>query len=284
MVRGSRGGDRRGTGGIKLVWCGWEIGGGKGGCVWGGWRVKFRGEGWGGYGAGGGGGGEGEHAFIQLMNFRVPAQTASGELLETIDYITYDGVTELQTTDAKPLINVYVYGPVIGFEDFSQSGFPGHGRREAFAAVSLDDGATWKRTNLSNSADESSFTIAEPGIPDPGVPQPEFEVTTDTEYVTTSASIVRKKLTVVGVSAPRKGQVDVRNAITHELLGSTKAKNDGSFTFKDNGVTAVPCTVQAGSEADGVWGNYLAVVRVRIPRPVRARPSRRRSLPNIQVT
>jgi len=209
---------------------------------------------------------EGEHAFIQLMNFRVPAQAADGTLLDTLEYITYDGEVALTTTDAKPLINVFVYGPVISFDDFSQSGFPGHGRRDAFAAVSLDDGATWKRTNLSNSADQSSFDIAEPGIPDPGVPQPEFEVTTETEYVVTSAlaqavgNSGNARLTVDGVNAPQRGQVDIRNAITQVVLGSTKAKNDGSFTFRENNVAAVPCTVQAGDEANGIWGPVLEVV------------------------
>ena len=28
---------------------------------------------------------EGEHAFIQLMNFHVPAQSANGELRDTVD-------------------------------------------------------------------------------------------------------------------------------------------------------------------------------------------------------
>mgnify|MGYP000364418387 CR=1 FL=1 len=93
------------------------------------------------------------------MNFRVPAQTASGDLTE-IDYVTVYGTNDVEgVTTAKPLINVFVYGPVIGFEDFSQSGFPGHGKRDAFAAVSLDDGETWKQTNLSESADLTSFNI-----------------------------------------------------------------------------------------------------------------------------
>jgi hypothetical protein len=63
---------------------------------------------------------------------------------------------------AKPLINVYVYGPVIGFDNPEASGFAGHGRRDAFGAVSLDDGETWKVTNLSNSADQSSFIVSTP--------------------------------------------------------------------------------------------------------------------------
>lgn len=101
---------------------------------------------------------EAEHAYFSMMNFRVPSQAANGSLVP-IDYINIDGELVQTLETAKPLISVYVYGPVIGFEDFSQSGFPGHGARDAFGAVSLDDGATWKTTNLSNSADVSSFTL-----------------------------------------------------------------------------------------------------------------------------
>ncbi|WP_152485980.1 choice-of-anchor O protein [Methylohalobius crimeensis] len=41
-------------------------------------------------------------------------------------------------------------------EGNEEIGFTGHGKREAYAAVSLDDGNTWKLTNLSESADQSS--------------------------------------------------------------------------------------------------------------------------------
>ena len=67
---------------------------------------------------------EGEHAFIKLMNFHVPAQTASGELT-TIEYNNIDDVLVKDEVIAKPLINVYVYGPVIGFENPEASGFVG---------------------------------------------------------------------------------------------------------------------------------------------------------------
>ena len=73
--------------------------------------------------------------------------------------------------NAKPLVNVYVYGPVISFENPLASGFSGHGRRDAFGAISLDDGETWKATNLSNSADESSFDVSTP-LQDPGEADP----------------------------------------------------------------------------------------------------------------
>jgi hypothetical protein len=111
---------------------------------------------------------EGEHAFIKLMNFHVPSQASSGDLLP-IEYYNIDDELVKTEEKAKPLISVYVYGPVIGFDDFSQSGFPGHGKRDAFGAVSLDDGETWKVTNLSNSADKSSITVTDP-VPDAADP------------------------------------------------------------------------------------------------------------------
>ena len=111
---------------------------------------------------------EGEHAFIKLMNFRVPAQTASGDLTEIV-YTNIDG-EDVQTLEtAKPLISAYVYGPVIGFDDFPQSGFAGHGKRDAFGAVSLDDGATWKVTNLSGTGELGVFDLTDP-VPDAANP------------------------------------------------------------------------------------------------------------------
>ena len=95
---------------------------------------------------------EGEHAFIKLMNFHVPSQSADGNLVP-IEYYNIDDVLVKEETKAKPLFNVYIYGPVIGFENPEASGYAGHGRRDAFGAVSLDDGETWKVTNLFKSAD-----------------------------------------------------------------------------------------------------------------------------------
>jgi hypothetical protein len=113
---------------------------------------------------------EGEHAFISTMGFLVPTQRANGTL-EPVEYYNIDDVLVKTEDKAKPLISVYVYGPVIGFDDFSQSGFPGHGRRDAFGAVSLDDGETWKTTNLSNSGDLNVFPLTTDFlVPDPSDP------------------------------------------------------------------------------------------------------------------
>ena len=43
-------------------------------------------------------------------------------------------------------------------------GFIGHGQRDAWAAVSLDDGASWMRTNLSRSGTKE-VTITTQGKP-----------------------------------------------------------------------------------------------------------------------
>ena len=66
---------------------------------------------------------EDEHAFTDMMGFYVPAQAASGEVLDSIAYCDIDNtpapgedctnaVEELEV--AKPLINVFIHGPAFG--------------------------------------------------------------------------------------------------------------------------------------------------------------------------
>lgn len=103
---------------------------------------------------------ETEHAALRMLPLYVPAQASDGTLLESIIYTNAEG-TDLEETReyARPLISHYIDGPVEVIEEEGYGGFPGHGQRDAYAAVSLDDGATWKRTNLSKSGDQSSFKI-----------------------------------------------------------------------------------------------------------------------------
>jgi hypothetical protein len=105
---------------------------------------------------------EAEHAFIQMMKFYVPAQAADGTVAP-IDYLDIDGdIVKDDVASAKPLVGVYINGPVEGVEG---TGFVGHGLRDAFGAVSLDDGITWKKTNLSESASLSSSDVAREDVP-----------------------------------------------------------------------------------------------------------------------
>ena len=101
---------------------------------------------------------ETHHATIKQIPLYVPAQT-SGGVVEPLVYETLvedeDFVTE--RTYARPLIALYEDGPVEHPED--SAAFYGHGERDFFAATSLDDGATWKKANLSRSADRSSISI-----------------------------------------------------------------------------------------------------------------------------
>ena len=97
---------------------------------------------------------ENEHAFIKMMRFYVPAQAANGTVAP-IDYYNVDEALVDSRPLAKPLVGVYINGPV---EEVDGVGFVGHGKRDAFGAISLDDGMTWKNTNLSESADLSSQT------------------------------------------------------------------------------------------------------------------------------
>ena len=106
---------------------------------------------------------ETEHAAIRMLPVYVPAQSSDGTLLEGIDYANADDTVVETREYARPLITHYIDGPVEVIDEEGYGGFPGHGKRDAFGAVSLDDGATWKRTNLSKSGDLSSFKIKEGG-------------------------------------------------------------------------------------------------------------------------
>ena len=207
---------------------------------------------------------EGEHAYMAFMNFYVPAQLANGELTE-IEYYNIDDALVKTELFAKPLINVYLFGPVITFEDFSQSGFPGHGRRDAFAAVSLDDGATWKRTNLSNSADKSSFELpADRAIPDPAAPIIDMisECVDGAVLCLFSATWTELdgpngNLDVDGTSLTSQDQIEIVNGVTGDHITYIRSKTDGTITttvprFIPDDIA--PCSIQAvfGDEVSNI--------------------------------
>ena len=103
---------------------------------------------------------ETEFAAIRMLPLYVPAQASDGTLLtEGIPYYDAEGALVETRAYARPLITHYTDGHVEFIEEEAYGGFPGHGQRDAYGAVSLDDGATWKRTNLSKSGDLSSFKI-----------------------------------------------------------------------------------------------------------------------------
>jgi len=102
---------------------------------------------------------ETEHATIRMLPLYVPPQASDGTLLGSIDYLRDDGQVTETREYVRPLISHYNDGHVEFIEEDGYGGFPGHGERDAFAAVSLDDGATWSRTNLSKSGDQSSISI-----------------------------------------------------------------------------------------------------------------------------
>ena len=118
---------------------------------------------------------ETEKAALFMMDFYVPAQKSTGELYATdaveggIEYLLADGVTKAYEDRyyAKPLVTVYIDGETdhtLGEgEDsavFTIDGGIVLGKMDAFAAISLDDGVTWLRTNASQSAELSSFNLA----------------------------------------------------------------------------------------------------------------------------
>ncbi|MDO9086589.1 MAG: choice-of-anchor O protein [Anaerolineaceae bacterium] len=106
---------------------------------------------------------ETDRANINHMAFYVPAQAADGTVGVPIEYYDVGGILVDTREYAKPLVSVYIDALP---EEETKSG-AGFGAHDAYSAHSLDDGATWKSTNLSLSADLSSFTLAN-GEPYPG--------------------------------------------------------------------------------------------------------------------
>lgn len=101
---------------------------------------------------------ESEFADVKMMRFYVPAQNSAGALLKSLVYTRADGTLYFTRSQAKPLIAVYNDGHVDAVDDLA---FVGFGQRDAYAAVSLDDGATWQRVNLSRSGTtEIDFNVA----------------------------------------------------------------------------------------------------------------------------
>lgn len=111
--------------------------------------------------------GETEKSAVYMMDFYVPAQSAAGELT-SVEYYLADGSLSEDYSEreyAKPLISVYIDD--IGHTLDAKGGIT-FGEFDAFAGVSLDDGESWKTTNLSRSADLSSFFLHTTGEAYPG--------------------------------------------------------------------------------------------------------------------
>ncbi len=118
---------------------------------------------------------------LSVFSLYVPAQDTQGDPPESDDSRVPDGELGYFAGDcnnqdtsgceliysrpeARPLLSTYNDGieneelnELLGIDAVMTGA--GFGERDAFAALSLDDGATWKNYNLSDSADRSSFTL-----------------------------------------------------------------------------------------------------------------------------
>ncbi len=84
---------------------------------------------------------------VEIAPFYVPALSSDGDVAE-IEYHDEYGDLIGTRTEAQPIVMAYL------------DAHPDTGELDVWSAVSLDDGNTWKRRNLSRSADRSSFTLA----------------------------------------------------------------------------------------------------------------------------
>ena len=92
---------------------------------------------------------------MAVINPWVPAAKADGTPV-TLEYYDEDGVLMRTETKAKPLVMTYTE------EVYLEDGVTPSGSHDVWAAVSRDDGESWKRQNLSRMADRSSFTVLRP--------------------------------------------------------------------------------------------------------------------------
>jgi hypothetical protein len=110
---------------------------------------------------------ETDGASLSHMAFYVPAQSSDGIVGVPIEYHDAEGALVDTRDYAKPLVAVYLDSLPEEHDELTRSGGASSGAHDAYAAVSLDDGASWKRSNLSLSADLSSFVLQD-GHPFPG--------------------------------------------------------------------------------------------------------------------
>ncbi len=96
---------------------------------------------------------ENTKAKLEVMQIYVPSQKANNTPVDLEYYQTFEGEEEdvlIETRNvAKPLISCYT------------EAIEGTNADDIIAAVSRDEGETWKTTNLSKSADKSSFKLAD---------------------------------------------------------------------------------------------------------------------------
>lgn len=99
-------------------------------------------------------------AKLEMLPVYVPAHRANGDPVDLIYRDAFGNVTSTRS-EAKPLVAVYseeVPGQFIPALDENGNVTSNTVRaKDVFAAVSMDEGNTWKRVNLSRSADRFSF-------------------------------------------------------------------------------------------------------------------------------
>ena len=184
---------------------------------------------------------ESEHAQLSMMQFYVPSTAADGTVLPVEYYADRDGDNQpdellFTRSYAKPLVVTYWDEEPTGAAGYDISTGDEVGpdiRRDVWAAISLDDGGTWKQRNLSESAVESSFDLAN-GIVYPG------DVTEQVHAVAGNQILAAWTSKYCGQGSPRysvkdeldaDGDGDTEEALYLDLFGV--AGNQGSIDYTE---------------------------------------------------
>ncbi len=190
---------------------------------------------------------ETEFAAIRMLPLYIPPQAANKTVLAGVDYTNAEGAVVETREYVRPLITHYTDGLVTTIEEEGYGGFPGHGKRDAFGAVSLDDGATWKRTNLSKSGDKSSIKIkvGNKWVPYPGDVGRTYAASDGNQVLIVWVS------TFCGGGSPAYAMSDEEQALLADYLVEAGAITDAAACTDGDPLT--PCTYL--EDAFGVSGS-----------------------------
>jgi len=190
---------------------------------------------------------------LNIMGVWFPALRANGEPTE-IEYYDEDGNLIRTETEAKPIVAVYTDAvPETGCEDI-------------FAAISRDDGNTFKRKNLSRAADKSSFSLAN-GFPYCGhAKKPVFQVKGNNILVAWTSKYANGGKPLYAVSLEDEYTTD-DNYYTEDIWGVAGPQRSHDYTedgFPEVGevpysavwVARGTIVTQAMINSGGFWAQY----------------------------
>jgi len=168
-------------------------------------------------------------AKIEIMPVYVPAFKANGDSV-TLDYKDEEEKIINTREEVKPLVVVYA-------DEIPDTG----GAMDVFAAVSRDEGNSWKKKNLSRSADQSSFKLAN-GTEYPGdVKKPQCKIKGNKILVTWTSKYAKKGKPRYSIKPDDPEYIDIYEDDIWGVSGSQKSFDYTELNFPEVGEIPFSC-------------------------------------------